>query len=338
MRNVALAALAVGLLAIPLAAAAQAADSVPGSTGWLLVVLFPLFGGIGALAAAHRDPERGFVLPHRLAGERPAYDAGFAGDFVLGAAGAIAILLIVPGNLDSSNPFNALRALALAVIGGYGARAVLEAALTSRLAKVEEAAKAARDEAAALARRRARAEAAKRAVQSHLEGTEPRKSEEFDALFTDLPSDGPLDLFRMADEKRSDWRKAGRRDEIARVLPVLEALERVEAPIPPAELQAAIAMTYFDKSAPEFDKALERIEQAIALAQAKPAKYLIIRAVSLIMLALDGQAAEDEAAEALRALHAAQGWIENAEYRGKVNDFAIRRNLGITIPDTRPGT
>ena len=171
-------------------ATAQTAESAAGSAGWGLVVLFPLFGGIGALAAAHRDPERGFVLPHRLAGDRPAYDAGFVGDFLHGAAGAIAILLIVPGDFGGANPINALRALVLAVIGGYGARAILEAALTSRLARVEQATKA----------------------------------------------------------------------------------------------------------------------------------------------------AKEEEAEALRALQAAQGWIENADYRRKVNEFAVRLELGFTIPDTRPGS
>ncbi len=305
--------------------------------GPALLMLFPALGGLAAIAAAHRDKDRGFVWPHRLDPQRPVYDIGFLGDFLVGCFGAIAIMLIVPGAPSFFTTWDKMRALALAVIGGYGARAVLDAALKTRLAQAEKTAATAREEAAELARRRARADAAKRAVQSHLEGTERRTEAEFEALFRDLPADGPGELFRLADEKRSGWRRVGRSDEIAAVLPVFIALERIDTTIPPAELQAAIAMTYFDKTPPEFDKALARIDRAIALAKETPRKYLIIRAVSLALLAAEGKAEVGEAAAALKELSAVGGWIENAEYRKKVNAFADAHKLGISIPDKRPG-
>lgn len=305
--------------------------------GPALLVLFPALGGLAAIAAAHRDKDRGFVWPHRLDPQRPVYDIGFLGDFLVGCFGAIAIMLIIPGTPGFDTTWDKMRAFALAVIGGYGARAVLDAALRTRLAQAEKAAATAREETAELARRRARADAAKRAAQSHLEGTQRFTEAEFEALFKDLPADGPGDLFRFADEKRSAWRRAGRRDEIATVLPVFTALERIDSNISPAELQAAIAMTHFDKAPPEFDQALARIDRAIELAKETPRKYLIIRAVSLALLAAEGKAPIEEAAGALKELSAAGGWIENPTYRKQVNKFADDHKLGISIPDRRPG-
>lgn len=330
-RSVGAAALLLVIL-LPVSALANASQGDVKIGSWFLP-LYLACGALGALVAAHRDPERGFVLPHRRPEARWSWDAGFLGDAVLGIAGAIAILLIVPGKPEVGWTIEGIRTLALAVIGGYGARAVLEAALSSRLARVET-------ETREILRRRKRAEEAKRAVQSHLEGTQKFTAQEFVARFTDLPADAPLDLFRMADQKRSDWRKAGRRAEIARVLPILEALERAAGDtVPKADLQAAIAMAHFDKEDPDFAEALRRIEKAIEYASAKPVKYDVIRAVSLVMLAKERQddaKLVDEAIKALKLLAATGGWIENETYRNEVNAFATEKALGITFPDQRP--
>ncbi|MCS6853187.1 MAG: hypothetical protein NZ523_00315 [Elioraea sp.] len=322
----------LALVLLPAAARAEtAAGGVVSHPAFLF--LYVVCGALGGLVAAHRDPERGFVLPHRRPASGSSWDAGFVGDALLGMAGAIAILLIVPGKPDVGFTFDGLRTMALAVIGGYGARAVLEAALSSRLAKVES-------ETRDMLRKRKRAEEAKRAVQSHLEGSQPLSVDDFVALFTDLPADGPLDLFRMADQKRSDWRKAGRRAEIVCVLPILQALERTAADtVPKADLQAAIAMVHFDKSPPDFTESLGRINRAIELAKETPLKYEIIRAVSLVMLAKDRMndtPLVEQATEAIRSLKAKGGWIENEQYREAVNAFAKARGLDVTFGATRP--
>jgi hypothetical protein len=334
-----------GAIAVATAYVVFSALARPGDTK-LMVVLYVLLGGFGALAAAHRAKDRNFVLPHRIketeGDARPIYDAGFIGDFAVGMAGAIAIVLIVPGNLafTPSPVTEFLRTLALGLVGGYGARAVLDAALKARLDQAERAAEEAKREAESLAERRRRASAAKLALQSHLEGTAPQTQEAFEALFRTLPSDGPNDLFQIADQFRSRMRRDGRRGEIPKALPALLAIEAV-APrdsVSPAELHASIAMVYFDQAQPDFEKALARIGQAIEAAQRKPAKYLIIQAVSLTMLALRQGAspeAKEKAKAALVELHAAGGWIENAEYRARVNAFCKANGLA-EFPDTRP--
>lgn len=325
------------LVAILVARDAGATPSSGGDvTPWWFSLLYLACGALGALVAADRDPERGFVLPHRLPEARWSWDAGFPGDAVLGMAGAIAILLIVPGKPEVGFAIEGMPTLALAVIGGYGARAVLEAALSSRLARVET-------ETSEILRRRKRAEEAKRTVQSHLEGTQELKTGNFVALFTDLPADAPLDLFRIADQKRSDWRKAGRRAEIARVLPILEALERTaDDVVPKADLQAAIAMAHVDKDPPDFQVALHRIGRAIEHAKQTPAKGEVVRAVSLVKLWQEqGHHAElaKKAKEAVLALRAKGGWIKNPSYRDAVNAFMRHKDIEPRIEGfaERPG-
>jgi hypothetical protein len=102
-----------------------------------------LFGGIlgGFLSGIGH---RGWVNPFQRNAEKGivAYDTGWFGDVLMGAAGAIVILLLLPGSFSLTDQFGWIKLLAIGIVGGYGGRRVIEQALAAR---VEDAERRARD-------------------------------------------------------------------------------------------------------------------------------------------------------------------------------------------------
>lgn len=274
------------------------------------VALVAVMGALGGLLAAHTQTERGLVWPYRREGTTPSYEFGILGDILLGVGGAIVVFVTVPGEPAAKiaeSPTEMLRFLAFAVIGGFGARALLEQTLAQRVAAARrDAEEAKRAVAEAKAREQRGAEALKR-VQSQISGNTQTTAEEFVALFRDLPPDVPPVIFQRAKQFRSDSRRSNKRAEIPNVLPIMQALETLKIGAPQHELAAEIAYVAFDRMPPDYAEALRWIERAIALrgaASTEVFRYEIIEAVSLVALAQRAPGDAELRARARKALAA----------------------------------
>lgn len=296
-----------------------------------VIALVAVMGALGGLLAAHTQGDRGLVWPHKRGGDTPSYEFGIIGDILLGVGGAIVVFVTVPGEpaakiAESSTEM--LRFLAFAVIGGFGARALLEQTLSQRVAAARrDAEEAKRAVAETKAREQRGAEALKR-VQSQLSGNTQSTAEEFVALFRDLPPDVPPVLFQRAKQFRSESRRSNKRAEIPNVLPVMQALQTLTIGAPEHELAAEIAYVAFDREPPDYAEALRWIERAITLRGAASTdvyRYEIIEAVSLVHAAQANPAdaaLEARALKALNGLKARQLRIEGDHHRALVNGWS----------------
>ncbi len=103
-----------------------------------MLFILATVGGIGGLLQGVQT--RGFVLPHRRGDER-VWEPGFLLDLVFGMAGALVIFLLVPGDMDfvvhEHKVSDTVKVLALALVGGYGAPAIIARALSTALNRLE---------------------------------------------------------------------------------------------------------------------------------------------------------------------------------------------------------
>jgi hypothetical protein len=114
-----------------------------------LICLSGMFGG---LLFGIRDKK--LVIPHRKS--KNIYEPGVVTDVLFGVAGGVVIFLILPGNIKpEENTISLLKFIGVALIGGYGGRALVEKVLTQQIkdlqASVDDLKVQSKDDAAAMA-------------------------------------------------------------------------------------------------------------------------------------------------------------------------------------------
>lgn len=99
---------------------------------WVLIGLCGMFGG---LLFGMKD--QNLYLPYRHS--KRVIKPGFLVDLLFGLAGGIVIFFIMPIELfDVTQSFGLVRLLGIAMIGGYGGRALIEQVLDQQLKKLKE--------------------------------------------------------------------------------------------------------------------------------------------------------------------------------------------------------
>ncbi len=110
---------------------------------WLSISLAGAFGGMlytfreGRLVKPHQDPD-----------QPDHYNLGWISDFLYGVAGAYVVFLLVPTDIgnagvtdplgDSVSVLDQIRFVALALVGGYGGRSLVDRALASLEKKIDQ--------------------------------------------------------------------------------------------------------------------------------------------------------------------------------------------------------
>lgn len=100
-----------------------------------LLLVVTLFGAFGGLLYAMK--EKKLELPDFDANNKRIYKLGWISDCLAGIAGAYVVFLIVPGNFKPDEPFEMIKILGLAIVGGYGGQPLMDKVLGDLLKRVE---------------------------------------------------------------------------------------------------------------------------------------------------------------------------------------------------------
>lgn len=129
--------LADGLWQSPVAPATTAP---PAYLLWLLVGGAGMFGGF-----LFGIKDKRLVLPHRTA--KYVIEPGFLGDCLFGLAGGFLVFILLPGNFSFElNSWEVVKIVAVAVVGGYGGRALVEKVLAQQFYELENDVRELRDQ------------------------------------------------------------------------------------------------------------------------------------------------------------------------------------------------
>jgi hypothetical protein len=105
------------------------------SADFVLWILIGIGGVVGGLLYGMRDKE--LVLPHWE--DKHIWNPGFLADILFGLAGGVVIFVIVPGTFDyQQGGWEIVKILALAGVGGYGGRAVVEKLINEQIQELEK--------------------------------------------------------------------------------------------------------------------------------------------------------------------------------------------------------
>lgn len=196
-----------------------------------VVAMVAIMGALGGVLAAHTQGDRGLVWPYRHAGETPRYEFGILGDILLGVAGGIVVFVTVPGDpaaVITERATEMLRFLALPVIGGFGARTLLQKAVDARVGALEEETERLKRDRQA----KQQGDEARKRVQEYLAATGEKDLDQagLRGLLEDADESALLDIFDQVKDFRQSREDKGNFADLGRAIPVLEALRGPRGP------------------------------------------------------------------------------------------------------------
>ncbi len=224
-----------------------------------LICLSGMFGG---LLFGIRDKK--LVIPHRKS--ENIYEPGVITDVLFGVAGGVVIFLILPGDIKpEENTISLLKFIGVALIGGYGGRALVEKVLTQQIkdlqASVDDLKIQSKDDATAMA-----------LINKHFDDDPDTPPVSPDKLkVTIAKSSHSLQVYAF-DQARTFRRKALRnvREEnkdncIDRVVPVFSALIDCDEKNIYHRNHGQLAFAYKDQKAADWTKAKEELTTAMEI-------------------------------------------------------------------------
>lgn len=224
-----------------------------------LICLSGMFGG---LLFGIRDKK--LVIPHRKS--ENIYEPGVIVDVLFGVAGGVVIFLILPGDIKpEENTISLLKFIGVALIGGYGGRALVEKVLTQQIkdlqASVDNLKVQNKDDATAMA-----------LINKHFDDdpdTPPVSSDKLNAAI--VKSSHSLQVYAF-DQARTFRRKVLRnvREEnkdnfIDRVVPVFSALIDCDEKNIYHRNHGQLAFAYKDQKVADWNKAKEELTIAMKI-------------------------------------------------------------------------
>ena len=105
---------------------------------WILPLIFPCLGALGGLLY----PMQTGCIKMPSLNTKGEIEPGLIGDLLFGAAGSLAILLVLPGDFnlspDKIEADELLRSFAVAIIGGFGGRSLVEGLAKNSFSSLEK--------------------------------------------------------------------------------------------------------------------------------------------------------------------------------------------------------
>lgn len=291
-----------------------------------VVAMVSIMGALGGLLAAHTQGDRGLVWPYRHEGDTPRYEFGVLGDILLGVAGGIVVFVTVPGDpaaVITERSTEMLRFLALPVIGGFGARTLLQKAVDARVGALEEETeKLKRDREATR-----KGDEARKRVQEYLAATGEKELDQatLRALLQDADESALLDIFEQVKDFRQSREDKKNLADLPRALPVLEALRGPRGPKDHLiDAQIAFIIAKKEPKAPEAE-VIAALDRAIASAGSaggrRDAVLHLLRLIAISRQALPDPALVQTAVEDARITAAAGLRPKDAPDLAAVNQY-----------------
>ena len=206
---------------------------VPWSPNATMFVIITLAGAFGGLLYTARDS--GLELPHRNPDKIHVLNLGWVADCAYGIAGAYVVFLILPTELSTGIPtpesiqktgstLTLIKFLALALVGGYGGRSLVDRALANIARDVKEAKKSAQEAKEKVIQIQELDTKALELVHSHLD--EDEKAQDIQSLKDAIKVASRAARFEIFKEARAA-RSANWKDNVQlmeRTIPIFEAL------------------------------------------------------------------------------------------------------------------
>jgi len=224
-----------------------------------LICLSGMFGG---LLFGIRDKK--LVIPHRKS--ENIYEPGVVTDVLFGVAGGVVIFLILPGNIKpDENTISLLKFIGVALIGGYGGRALVEKVLSQQIKDLQDSVDdlkvQSKDDATAMA-----------LINKHFDDDPDTPQISHDKLKAAIAkSSHSLQVYAF-DQARTFRRKAlrdvrekNKDNRIDRVVPVFSALIDCDDKKVYHRNHGQISFAYKDKEAPDWAKAKEELNIAMEI-------------------------------------------------------------------------
>ncbi len=224
--------------------------------------MISLSGMFGGLLFGIRDKR--LVLPHRYEGSRTDINPGLLTDLLFGLAGGFIIFLVVPGTFEFKPGWEAIKVLAIAVVGGYGGRAIVQKVLEQNIhqleADVQKIQKQNKTDADALA-----------LVTQHLDAdpdTPPVSEKKLREVIAASSARTRVMIFDQARQYRKSSRVNVQREDIPRVIPIFEGLIEADKDGKYHRNHSQLAYALKDQNQPDWVRAKEELDQAIRIRDA----------------------------------------------------------------------
>ena len=292
---------------------------------FLMITLAGAFGGL--LYTARED---GFTLPHRDPNNKHVWKLGWVSDCAYGIAGGYVVFLILPTDPSPSSDPNQLLAflkpLALALVGGYGGRGLVDRALANIAKDAKEAVQTAKETKAQMDQIQETDTLAKKLVTQHLdENAEVQDVAGLQQAVKEASLAARFEIFKEAREiRKSNWKENPTLME--RTVPVFEALIENVAGEEFHRTHGQLGYALKDKPDPDWEGAYKQLSEAIKLRDADGAKgflmYEFNRAICGIKLQKDKEsvlpdikaaAARDSLNKKIMQMEEFKKWAETNE-------------------------
>ena len=239
-------------------------DPDPGPGIALLLVAMGLFGAFGGVLYGIRNQQ--FIWCHR-SGEH-SWHPGCLGDAAYGAAGAFVIFIIMPGSFDVDGDMQWVRFLAVALVGGYGGRALIDRALAETITGRRERQKRVEIDLDQIRRQSDRDALALSLVErqlSHGDGDFPAPSEEeLRQAVSEASPSARVKIFEAArDVRTAHWRPDGDKVLLERTIPVFQGLIEADRELRFHRNFGQLGYAYKDRAEPDWAEAEKYLSRAI---------------------------------------------------------------------------
>ena len=289
---------------------------------WIVVLIVGVAGMFGGLLYGIKDKK--MVIPHQSS--KKTLNPGFLTDLLFGLAGGLVIYMIVPGSFNlEAGGFELVKIMAVAIVGGYGGRALVERVLAQQIkdleSKVEILEEQTRWDAIAMA-----------LLKQHLDDdpdAPPVSEKELKEAILSASTRTRVIAFDQARQFRKESTTRNRSDLFEKVIPVFEALIEADVDNKYHRNHSQLSYALKGKPSPDWMRAEEEISKAIRIRdEQKVVGFLIyeyIRAVCNINL---GANIDTILADLNTAIHGPKtgDWIRTPDDSSLIN--WIRENEG----------
>jgi hypothetical protein len=239
-----------------------------------LLVLITLTGAFGGLLYTLRD--NGLELPHRDPKHPYVLKLGWIVDCTYGIAGAYVVFLILPTEfansaeagrefLSNGAVLKLIRLLALALVGGYGGRSLVDRALANIAKTAEDAQKEASDAKAQVAQMQETDPKALEIVHRHLDKDEPEQDPH--QIKAAIKAVSKKACYEILKEGRALRTKTWKTDVplMERTIPIFEALAEHPDGQGYHRNHAQFGYALKDQHTPNWQRAYQELDTAITL-------------------------------------------------------------------------
>jgi len=245
---------------------------VPWSENASIFLIILSSGAFGGLLYTARDS--GLELLHRDPDNQYQIKLGWVADCAFGIAGALVVFLVVPTELNNAengssilstgSVMDIIRLMALALVGGYGGRSLVDKALSNIAKRADEAMQNAQEAKEKVNKMQEVDTKALELVNLHLdENEEVSNEQEMKDAIIKASKTARFEIFKEARSTRKE--KADNPEVLKRLVPIFEALIENEAGEEYHRNHAQLAYCLKDKKDKEWKRAYEELKEAIKI-------------------------------------------------------------------------